>query len=139
MKKLIFIFVIWNIIVISTCLNVTLSEKMKRKMKDDDLDKYEEDHSMDNLVKAQIKEYVKEQNWKEDEQIDIKAFKKMFVYIIQKGALKQGDSTLIKRLADKIIEKHGDKIFVKDLEKYFNIEDLTLTFSSLLHPKETDL
>ena len=35
----------------------------------------------------------------------------MFVYIIQRGALRQGSSSLLKKLADKIVEKHGEKIF----------------------------
>ena len=64
----------------------------------------------------------------------------MFVYIIQRGALRQGSSSLLKKLADKIVEKHGEKILVKNLVQYYDIKELTLTYTQLLSPqKNSDL
>ena len=141
MKASLFIFILLNIVLNLYCQDVKLGKSIEEKLEeDDDLNSYEEDHSMDDKLKEIIKEYVQEQNWKQDQQLDKETFKKMFVYLIQKGALKQGSSALLKKLADKILEKHGEPIIVKNLDKYFNIQELTLTYTRLLNPgKTTDL
>ena len=140
MKAPLFIFILLNIVLNLYCQDVKLGKSIEEKLEEDDLNSYEEDHSMDDKLKEIIKEYVQEQNWNQDQQLDKETFKKMFVYLIQKGALKQGSSALLKKLADKILEKHGEPIIVKDLDKYFNIQELTLTYTRLLNPgKTTDL
>ena len=85
-------------------------------------------------MKELIQEYVQDQEWTPDKQLEKEVFKKMFVNLIQRGALRTGNSEILKRLADKILEKHGEPIIVKNLEKYFNIEELALTYSKLLTP-----
>ena len=85
-------------------------------------------------MKDLIKEYVQDQEWKPDEKIDKETFQKMFVSLIQRGALRQGNGAILKKLADKILEKHGEPVIVKNLEKYFDIQELTLTYSRLLSP-----
>ena len=138
MKSPLFIFILLNIVLNLYCQDVKLGKSIEEKLEeDDDLNSYEEDHSMDDKLKEIIKEYVQEQNWKQDQQLDKETFKKMFVYLIQKGALKQGSSALLKKLADKILEKHGEPIIVKNLDKYFNIQELTLTYTRLLNPGKT--
>ena len=138
MKASLFIFILLNIVLNLYCQDVKLGKSIEQKLEeDDDLNSYEEDHSMDDKLKEIIKEYVQEQNWKQDQQLDKETFKKMFVYLIQKGALKQGSSALLKKLADKILEKHGEPIIVYDLDKYFNIQELTLTYTRLLNPGKT--
>ena len=107
---------------------------LEERLKEEDLDSYEEDHTMDNQMKDLIKEYVQDQEWKSDEIIDKETFQKMFVSLIQRGALRQGNGAILKKLADKILEKHGEPIIVKNLEKYFDIQELTLTYSRLLSP-----
>ena len=145
MKKIIFLFILLNIIFKLSCQNVKLGQTLgktieEKLVEDNDLNNYEEDHSMEDKMKEELKGYIQEQKWNPEQQIEKETFKKMFVYLIQKGALKQGSSSLLKKLADKIIEKHGEPILVKNLEKYFNIQELTLTYTSLLHPgKTTDL
>ena len=137
MKAPLFIFILLNIVLNLYCQDVKLGKSIEEKLEEDDLNSYEEDHSMDDKLKEIIKEYVQEQNWKQDQQLDKETFKKMFVYLIQKGALKQGSSALLKKLADKILEKHGEPIIVKNLDKYFNIQELTLTYTRLLNPGKT--
>ena len=111
------------------------SEKtFEEKLKEQNLDGYEADHSMENQMKDLIKEYVQDQEWKPDEKIDKETFQKMFVSLIQRGALRQGNGAILKKLADKILEKHGEPVIVKNLEKYFDIQELTLTYSRLLSP-----
>ena len=140
MKKFIVLLLLINLIIKLICQDVKLGKALEEKLKEDDLDTYEEDHSMDDKLVGLVNEYVQEQKWKPEQQLDEETFKKMFVYIIQRGALRQGNSGILKKLADKIIEKQGKTIIVKDLAKYFNIKDLTLTYSQLLHPqKNTDL
>ena len=140
MKKFIVLLLLFNLIIKLACQDVKLGKALEEKLKEDDLDTYEEDHSMDDKLVGLVNEYVQEQKWKPEQQLDEETFKKMFVYIIQRGALRQGNSGILKKLADKIIEKQGKTIIVKDLAKYFNIKDLTLTYSQLLHPqKNTDL
>ena len=140
MKQFIVIFLLFNLIIHLTCQDVKLGKTIEEKLKEEDLDNYEEDHSMDDKLAGLVNEYVQEQKWTPEQQLDKETFKKMFVYVIQRGALRQGNSGILKKLADKIIEKQGETIVVKDLTKYFNIKDLTLTYSQLLHPqKNTDL
>ena len=137
MKKIIFLFILFNLLLKLYCQEKKLGKTLEEKLSEDDLDTYEEDHTMEEQMKELINEYVKEQKWKPEQTIDKDTFKKMFVYVIQRGALRQGNSGILKKLADKIIEKHGESILVKNLLQYFNIEELTLTYSHLLHPKKT--
>jgi len=102
----------------------------EERLKEEDLDSYEPDHSMENQMKDLINEYVQDNEWTPDQQIDAANFKKMFVNLIQRGALRQSNTDILKALADKILEKHGEPIIVKNLEKYFNIEELTLLIQS---------
>ena len=134
------------LIILSVILNISCSDvklgsanlgsgkTLEERLKEEDLDSYEADHSMENQMRDLIKEYVQDNEWTQEQQIDKATYKKMFVNLIQRGALRQGNSEILKRLADKMLEKHGEPIIVKNLEKYFNIEELTLTYSKLLSP-----
>ena len=138
MKKLIFLLIFLNLNLYIFCQNVKLGKTVVEKLEEDeDLNSYEEDHSMSDRMKEIIKEYIQEQKWNQEQQIDKETFKKMFVYLIQKGALKQGSSAILKKLADKIIEKHGEPIIVKNLVQYFDIQELTLAYTRLLNPGKT--
>ena len=135
-KTFIFIFLLFIIILKISCSEVKLGsgKSFEERLKEEDLESYEADHSMENKMKELIQEYVQDQEWSPDKQLEKEVFKKMFVNLIQRGALRTGNSEILKRLADKILEKHGEPIIVKNLEKYFNIEELTLTYSKLLTP-----
>ena len=138
MKKFILLIFLLNIFLKISCQDVKLGKTIEQKLEeDDDLNSYEEDHSMDDRMKEQIKEYIQEQNWKPEQELDKETFKKMFVYLIQKGALKQGSTSLLKKLADKILENHAGAILVKNLNQYFNVQELTLTYTRLLNPGKT--
>ena len=138
MKVALYFILLLNIIIYISCQKVKLGADPGIKLGgDDDLNSYEEDHSMDDRMKEQIKEYIQEQNWKPEQELDKETFKKMFVYLIQKGALKQGSTSLLKKLADKILENHAGAILVKNLNEYFNVQELTLTYTRLLNPGRT--
>ena len=137
-KYYFFIFSLLIITIISSDIKLGSGKTFEERLKEEDLDGYEEDHTMDNQMKDLIKEYVQDQEWKPDEKIDKETFQKMFVSLIQRGALRQGNGAILKKLADKILEKHGEPIIVKNLEKYFDIQELTLTYSRLLN-RNTDL
>ena len=133
-KYYFFIFSLLVVTIISSDIKLGSGKTFEERLKEEDLDGYEEDHTMDNQMKDLIKEYVQDQEWKPDEKIDKETFQKMFVSLIQRGALRQGNGAILKKLADKILEKHGEPIIVKNLEKYFDIQELTLTYSRLLSP-----
>ena len=133
-KYYFFLFSLLIITIISSDIKLGSGKTFEERLKEEDLDGYEEDHTMDNQMKDLIKEYVQDQEWKPDEKIDKETFQKMFVSLIQRGALRQGNGAILKKLADKILEKHGEPIIVKNLEKYFDIQELTLTYSRLLSP-----
>ena len=137
---LLLIFLV-NLILYISCGDVKLgsSKSFEERLKEEDLDSYEADHSMEDKMKELIDEYTQEQNWTQEQQINKDTFKKMFTNIIQRGALRQGNTDILNKLADKMIEKHGEPIVVKNLSKYFNIEELTLTYTKMLNPKNTDL
>ena len=133
-KYYFFIFSLLVVTIISSDIKLGSGKTFEERLKEEDLDGYEEDHTMDNQMKDLIKEYVQDQEWKPDEKIDKETFQKMFVSLIQRGALRQGNGAILKKLADKILEKHGEPVIVKNLEKYFDIQELTLTYSKLLSP-----
>ena len=133
-KYYFFLFSLLIITIISSDVKLGSGKTFEERLKEEDLDGYEEDHTMDNQMKDLIKEYVQDQEWKPDEKIDKETFQKMFVSLIQRGALRQGNGAILKKLADKILEKHGEPVIVKNLEKYFDIQELTLTYSRLLSP-----
>ena len=129
-----YLFSLLVVTIISSDIKLGSGKTFEERLKEEDLDGYEEDHTMDNQMKDLIKEYVQDQEWKPDEKIDKETFQKMFVSLIQRGALRQGNGAILKKLADKILEKHGEPVIVKNLEKYFDIQELTLTYSRLLSP-----
>ncbi len=134
-KFVLFFFFLLIILLDISCGQLLGSGKsFEEKLKEQDLDSYEPDHSMEEQMKELIKEFVQDNDWKPDQQIDAQTFKKMFVNLIQRGALRHGNSEILRKLSDKILEKHGEPIIVKNLENYFNIEELTLTYSKLLSP-----
>ena len=143
MSKIRLFFFLFLILIINTSCQLGSSKlgseklssgkTLEERLKEEDLDSYEEDHTMDNQMKDLIKEYIQDQEWIPEQQIDKETFKKMFVSLIQRGALRGGNSQVIKKLADKILEKHEGPIFVKNLEQYFNIEELTLTYSRMFN------
>ena len=134
-KFVLFFFFLLIILLDISCGQLLGSGKsFEEKLKEQDLDSYEPDHSMEEQMKELIKEFVQDNDWKPDQQIDAHTFKKMFVNLIQRGALRHGNSEILRKLSDKILEKHGEPIIVKNLEQYFNIEELTLTYSKLLTP-----
>ena len=136
MRKFVLLFFFLLIILLDISCGQLLGsgKSFEEKLKEQDLDSYEPDHSMEEQMKELIKEFVQDNDWKPDQQIDAQTFKKMFVNLIQRGALRHGNSQILRKLSDKILEKHGEPIIVKNLEQYFNIEELTLTYSKLLTP-----
>ena len=123
----------------STDIKLGSGKSFEERLKEEYLDKYEADHSMEDKMKELLSEYIEDQNWEQEKIIDKDTFMKMFINLIQRGALRQGNTGILKKLADKVIEKHGEPIIVKNLEKYFNIEELTLTYTKLLSPMNADL
>ena len=61
----------------------------------------------------------------------------MFVDIIQKSPLKQTFEETAKRLAENTIKKHEGPILVKNLDQYFNFEELSKTYLELFNPQQT--
>ena len=143
MKKstflLLLLFLNLFIYISSTDIKLGSGKSFEERLKEEDLDKYEADHSMEDKMKELLSEYIEDQNWEQEKIIDKDTFMKMFINLIQRGALRQGNTGILKKLADKVIEKHGEPIIVKNLEKYFNIEELTLTYTKLLSPMNADL
>ena len=139
MKVALYFILLLNIIIYLSCQKVKLGADPGIKLGgDDDLNNYEEDHSMDDLIQKLVKEYVEDKKWKPEQQIDKDTFVKMFVYLIQRGALRQGSSGILKQLADKILKKHGEPIIVKNLNNYFNIMEITLGYTQILNPTDSD-
>ena len=84
--------------------------------------------------------YIKEKKWDEEEQIDKETFTKMFIHIIQKSSLKQRNTNILNRFAEKTINKYGVPIIVKNLHNYFNLDVLEKIYLQLFNPKiNTDL
>ena len=104
----------------------------------DDLEgnKIKDREKMLNLVNI----YIKEKKWDEEEQIDKETFTIMFIHIIQKSPLKQRNTNILNRFAEKTINKYGEPIIVKNLHNYFNLDVLEKIYLQLFNPKiNTDL
>ena len=87
---------------------------------DSDMTEEKKEEKIQNLVNK----YIQEQKWILEKEIDKEEFIKMFKDIIQRSALKQKDTGILKRFAEKAIEHFGEHIIVKNLRQYFEIAKL---------------
>ena len=117
--------------------NVKYEAKLEIDTSDDrEGNKIKDREKMLNLVNI----YIKEKKWDEEEQIDKETFSKMFIHIIQKSPLKQRNTNILNRFAEKTINKYGEPIIVKNLHNYFNLDVLEKIYLQLFNPKiNTDL
>ena len=129
------------VLIINKEVHCQYEAKIETVLEFDDSDDYEGNklknkEKMKNLVNA----YIQEQKWEEEKQIDKESFIKMFKEVIQKSSLNQRSNNTLARFAEKTINKFGEPIIVKNLQKYFNIDDLQKIYLELFKPKvNTDL
>ena len=55
MKKTLSLFILLNLFLQLFCQDVNLGAKIEQKLQEDDINNYEEDHSIDELMKNTIK------------------------------------------------------------------------------------
>ena len=58
MKQYIIFVLLFNLIIKLNCLDAKLGKPLEEKLKEEDLDSYEEDHSMDEKLAGLVNEYV---------------------------------------------------------------------------------
>ena len=88
----------------------------------------------DEKMKSLVNEYILQQNWEQEQQIDREAFVKMFNIIIQKSPLKQSDTNILNKYALKTIQNYGEPIFVKNLHQYYDLKGLNNIYIQLFSP-----
>ena len=114
--------------------NLGLIQNSTDTINENDEEKYDSEKLYN--VKEYIDYYVKTHKFKNTETLEKEEFMLLFIYVLQRGALKvEPDTTKIRKLDEKMLEKHGNPAKINDLYKYFNIMELTLTYSELFNPE----
>ncbi len=128
MKKILFFFFLVLIIKISKEEEVSIT-----------LDEYYDTtpQQKQEIIKKLLNKYIQSKKWEPEKQLTNEIFTEMFVDIIQKSPLKQTFEETAKRLAENTIKKHEGPILVKNLDQYFNFEELSKTYLELFNPQQT--
>ena len=82
-----------------------------------------------------VKEYIQEKKWEPEKELNQEEFKTMFNKLIQNSFLKQGNENKLKRFAENTIKKYGEPIIVKNLEKYFELNELRKIYLDLYNSR----
>ena len=124
MKKILKIYLFFLIFYFSFCTNKTENENIKS--------------SGDNLLSKKIKEYLKKNNLTSSSNLSLNEFIKMFIEVVSED--KNKPKQIFIEVAKKIAKKHGEPILIKNINNYFNLEEMTLLYSEILEEnKQTDL
>ena len=119
-KNLIFLLIFY----FTLCLNNTENENIKS--------------SGDNLLSKKVKEYLKKNNLNSSSILNLDEFIKMFIEVVSED--KNKPKQIFIEVAKKIVKKHGEPILIKNINNYFNLEEMTLLYSEILEEKkQTDL
>ena len=131
MEKYLYIFIL-----LFTLEIVKSQEKTEVKLeymeRDEITDKNEQ-------MKRLVKDYIQSKKWELEKEITIDEFKKMFANVIQKSFLKQYHTEILTRFAENTIKRYGEPIIVKNLENYFEPNELQKIYLKLYNPIDTDL
>ena len=131
MEKYLYIFIL-----LFTLEIVKSQEKTEVKLeymeRDEITDKNEQ-------MKRLVKNYIQSKNWELEKEITIEEFKQMFTNVIQKSFLKQYHTEILTRFAENTIKRYGEPIIVKNLENYFEPNELQKIYLKLYNPIDTDL
>jgi len=94
--------------------------------------------SGDNLLSKKVKEYLEKNNLTSTSILNLNEFIKMFIEIVSED--KNKPKQIFIEVAKKIVKKHGEPILIKNINNYFNLEEMTLLYSEILEEnKQTDL
>ena len=127
MKKILFFFFLVLIIKISKEeVSITLDEYYNTTPQ-----------QKQEIIKKLLNKYIQSKKWEPEKQLTNEIFTEMFVDIIQKSPLKQTFEETAKKLAENTIKKHEGPILVKNLDQYFNFEELSKTYLELFNPQQT--
>jgi len=94
--------------------------------------------SGDNLLKNKIKEYLEKNNLNSSSQLTLDEFIKMFIEVVSED--KNKPKKIFTEMAKKIVKKNGEPILIKNINNYFNLEEMSILYTEFLsEKKQTDL
>ena len=94
--------------------------------------------SGDNLLSKKVKEYLIKNNLSSSSKLNLDEFIKMFIEVVSED--KNKPKQIFIEVAKKIVKNHGEQILIKNINNYFNLEEMTLLYSEILEEnKQTDL
>ena len=138
MKKI--IIYLYLLLIIKICQGQIPEIKTSKIELDTSYDYEMTEEKKQEKVQNLVNQYIQEQKWILEKEIDKEEFIKMFNYIIQRSALKQGNPETLKKFADKAVEHFGDYIKVKNLDQCFELPKLRKIYLQLYNIKpNTDL
>ena len=138
MKKI--IIYLYLLLIIKICQGQIPEIKTSKIELDTSYDYEMTEEKKQEKVQNLVNQYIQEQKWILEKEIDKEEFIKMFNYIIQRSALKQGNPETLKKFADKAVEHFGDSIKVKNLVQCFELPKLRKIYLQLYNIKpNTDL
>ena len=94
--------------------------------------------SGDNLLSKKVKEYLIKNDLSSSSKLNLDEFIKMFIEVVSED--KNKPKQIFIEVAKKIVKNHGEPILIKNINNYFNLEEMTLLYSEILDEnKQTDL
>ncbi len=94
--------------------------------------------SGDNLLSKKVKEYLIKNDLSSSSKLNLDEFIKMFIEVVSED--KNKPKQIFIEVAKKIVKNHGEPILIKNINNYFNLEEMTLLYSEILEEnKQTDL
>lgn len=116
-----------------------MTEEQIMKQVEESLQGVEEDKSMEKQIKDAVNYYLKITTFKNPDFLDNDEFEKMFVYVCRRGAMKLDDTAILRKLAQKLLKDIGTPVYIKNIDKYFDIMTMTFTYTKLIEGKIEDL
>ena len=132
-------FVIYLFLVFCSVKNQQIDGNINENLKDNDLIENSEDQIKQEQIKIQIQKYIKEKRWKPEKVLDKNLFIKTFIKIFEKSVLEKYNTSILKKVAEILLKRYGEPVIVKNLEKYFILEEIYFTYSQYLQAEISDL
>jgi len=124
MKKIFYLIFLFYFTLCLNSTNKTENEKIKT--------------SGDNLLSKKVKEYLIKNDLSSSSKLNLDEFIKMFIEVVSED--KNKPKQIFIEVAKKIVKNHGEPILIKNINNYFNLEEMTLLYSEILEEnKQTDL
>ena len=137
MSKNIFIIILIFFVVINSKEQIDLEENeysLKIEESNNEINLNEESMKL-HKMKELINIYIESRHWNSNTILDKDTFTRMFIYVVNKSIFKKNNRDDLEILAERIFEKYGKPILIKNIKELFIIDELKTEFNKILNGK----